>query len=55
MITGYKCFDFTNNIAICRGITIEHEYDEYYNLYAVSELEILKKLEHNEIINYALN
>lgn len=33
----------------------EDDYNGYYDMYAAESIEIIKKLERNEIINYALN
>ena len=57
-----RYFDaFNNEVNICyvRGFgdiaTYEDEYNGYYDMYSSTNIEILKKLERDEIINYVIN
>lgn len=57
-----RYFDLTNNnVTICevegrsKYIKYNDEYNGYYDMYAVSEIKIVKALTHDEIISYALN
>lgn len=58
----FRYFDaINNNVRICEVIgsgnivPYSEEYQGYYDMYSVSQLEIKKELTHDEIISYGLN